>query len=158
MSNDNWTTPAWLFRYLNKRFNFQLDAAATKDNALCARFYDEESNGLKQPWADEGFTFCNPPYSRVGEWVEKAAREWTNCGRRSMSLIPVRADQGWWHEYVISELGEVEWYKGRIYFGESTGSAWMYSVNLIYGAHLAPVKKIQRSIWVESLRPPKGSR
>jgi phage N-6-adenine-methyltransferase len=134
MSNDNWTTPKWLFNYLDRRFDFKLDAAASAENHLVPFFYTEESNGLDSPWSSDGWTFCNPPYSNVAEWVRKAAKELTLHNRRSLLLVPVRSDQAWWHEYAISGIAAIEWYQGRISFGESTGSAWMYSINLIFGA------------------------
>lgn len=144
MSNDNWTTPDWLFRYLNSRFHFALDAAATKENAKCKRFYDEQSNGLESPWDSFGWTFCNPPYSEVGEWVHKAFEEFLVYSRRSLLLVPVRSDQTWWHEIVINPEGvcDVEWYLGRISFGNSKGSAWMYNVNLVFGDGVSVVPSL----------------
>jgi site-specific DNA-methyltransferase (adenine-specific) len=152
MSNDNWTTPSWLFRYLYSRFDFKLDAAATAENALCKKFYDEDSDGLASPWAKEGWTFCNPPYSNVGPWVQWAAEQWLVFGVKSVNIVPVRADQGWWHDYVVSNIGATETYLGRISFGGSKGTAWMYNINLIFGAR---PHEIIKSIDVSVLDPNK---
>ena len=149
MSNDEWTTPKWLFDWLKTRVPFMLDAAATHENHLCDGYYHEGTNGLQQDWTDLGWTFCNPPYSNVGEWVEKAASEYIAHGRRSLLLCPVRSDQDWWHQFVVEGVCDVEWYRGRISFGNSKGSAWMYNVNLVFGR---PAKGFVPSIDAKGIR------
>ena len=69
-----WTTPRDLFEELDAEFHFDLDAASTDENALCARHYTEAQDGLEQPWS--GSVWCNPPYGReIGKWVRKAATD-----------------------------------------------------------------------------------
>jgi hypothetical protein len=48
--------------------------AAAPHNAKCPAYYDREQDGLEQPW--HGVVWCNPPYSGLDAWVEKAWREW----------------------------------------------------------------------------------
>lgn len=69
--SDSWGTPIDLFDSLNAEFNFTIDAAANKFNALCDRYYTEEDDSLKQSWKGE-VVFCNPPYSRTGDFLAKA--------------------------------------------------------------------------------------
>ncbi|TXW48590.1 adenine methyltransferase [Klebsiella pneumoniae] len=69
--SDSWGTPIELFDSLNAEFNFTIDAAANKFNALCDRYYTEEDDSLKQSWKGE-VVFCNPPYSRTGDFLAKA--------------------------------------------------------------------------------------
>ena len=139
MSNDDWATPDYLFRWLTSRFGFVLDAAADDTNHKCPHYYTKEQNGLIMPWADDGVTFCNPPYSEVGMWVGCAVHEWIQYERESVLLCPVRSDQAWWHEFVLSGICKVEWYKGRIKFSNAPGSAWMYNVNLLFTSPERPV-------------------
>lgn len=79
---DRYRTPPELLRAIEREFGltFTLDAAAVEDNAICADFLTgphwpggECYCGLCSPW--EGTVWCNPPYSAVGPWVEKATRE-----------------------------------------------------------------------------------
>ena len=42
---DEWRTPPALFKILNGQFHFQLDAAATSENALCPLFFTAVTNG-----------------------------------------------------------------------------------------------------------------
>lgn len=37
--SDDWTTPRVFFDELDKEFQFDIDGAATKQNALCSRYY-----------------------------------------------------------------------------------------------------------------------
>jgi len=61
---DDWETPSWLFESLNNKYHFDLDAAATEQNAKCSMYFDEADNGLKQDWTKFKSVFVNPPYSR----------------------------------------------------------------------------------------------
>ena len=45
---DDWETPKGLFDYLDSRFDFEIDAAASKENALLSAFWTEEDDALKQ--------------------------------------------------------------------------------------------------------------
>lgn len=71
---DDRRTPRSLFDPLNEEFEFTLDVAASAENALTDRYYDLEVNGLAQSWGGER-VWCNPPYSDLRPWVEKAQRE-----------------------------------------------------------------------------------
>lgn len=74
--DDRATTPE-VFDPLHKRFRFTLDVAAAAHNAKCERYYTVDDDGLGQSWSGER-VWCNPPYSNVGAWVEKA---WAEFGR-----------------------------------------------------------------------------
>lgn len=83
---DEWRTPPELFRLLNGEFLFELDAAATKENALCGTYLEKHS--LDLPWAPLR-TFCNPPFSRAGDFLRKGVEEFEQ-GATCVFLI--RAD------------------------------------------------------------------
>lgn len=81
---------------------FTLDVAAAEHNAKCPAYYDRERDGLTQPWT--GVVWCNPPYSDLGTWLEKAWHEWRTDRpslRRIVMLLPAnRVEQKWWQEHV----------------------------------------------------------
>lgn len=96
---DERITPDWLFSLLNSRFGFTLDAAANRRNAKCAHFYDLETDGLAQPWAPHS-VWCNPPYSNLAPWLEKAWAE-HRAGAGVVMLLPAnRTEQRWWQTHV----------------------------------------------------------
>ena len=96
------TDPA-LFEMLNRRFRFSLDVAANFENAKCKDFYDDDGhgNGLEMCWS--GRVWCNPPYSNLGAWVQKAWSEWMETPGLELivMLVPAnRTEQKWWQVWV----------------------------------------------------------
>lgn len=78
------TTPDDLFQALERRFGaFDLDAAASADNARCEFFIDEITDALSPDtsWVHNlrhepiHNVFCNPPWQNVAPWYEKAFHE-----------------------------------------------------------------------------------
>lgn len=72
---DYWQTPIEIFNALDREFGFWLDAAASESNALCAHYLTEMDDSLNSEWTSYGAIWCNPPYSDIGPWVEKAAEQ-----------------------------------------------------------------------------------
>ena len=120
-NSDEWTTPSALFRALDRRFGFELDPAATKENALCPMFFTEAENGLVKSWKPWR-TFVNPPYSHVADWMWKCSSESEKGCPLICALIPARTDTRWWHDFVkTADL--IHFLKGRLKFGDGAGSA-----------------------------------
>lgn len=90
----SWETPSWLFDALNRVFSFSLDAAASKQNAKCKKYYTSSNSGLTHPWTDT--TFCNPPWKDIGPWVNKAVSE-AKLARRSVLLLPAIGMTAKWY-------------------------------------------------------------
>ena len=142
MTRDDWKTPVKLFQYLNGFCHFTIDAAASKSNALCPRFWDEETDALKQDWSKE-VVFCNPPYSMCKEFCDKARREATRC----LLLLPVRSDRIWYQKIINAE-GWSNWpVTGRLHFDDSNKGAFMYSILLSKGLPFLFATK-----WVDAAR------
>lgn len=78
---------------------FTIDVAAAAHNTKCPRFYSYADDGLRQSWAGER-VWCNPPFSRIGHWVEKAWREHESTDGIAMLLPGNRCEQGWWQRLV----------------------------------------------------------
>lgn len=111
------TTPE-VFAPLNERFRFTLDAAALPVNAKLDRYFTPEQNGLEQSWAGER-VWCNPPYSSIEPWVEKA---WRSGAELVVMLLPAnRTEQGWWQRLIEPRRDReggvrVEFLPGRMRF------------------------------------------
>lgn len=98
---DNLATTPEMFGQLHDRFRFTIDVAALPHNAKMPRFFTPERDGLAQSWAGER-VWCNPPYSSIEPWVNKAWDEWGH-GRAELvvMLLPAnRTEQGWWQRRV----------------------------------------------------------
>lgn len=131
-SNSNeWTTPKKLFNFLDSTYNFTLDPAATKENALCKKYYTKEQDGLLQSWKNE-IVFCNPPYGReISQWVEKAHNESQHA--KIVLLIPARTDTIYWHNFIFPHASKIYFLKGRLKFGEGSNSAPFPSAIVEFG-------------------------
>lgn len=117
--SDEWTTPKRLFDKLNRRFLFDLDAAASDENHLCPAYYTKEDSGLDHSW--EGMRcFVNPPYSQIKAWASKFVEE-AERADCIMALIPARTDTQWFHK-IHASADKVVLIKGRLHFS-GKGSA-----------------------------------
>ena len=78
--SQEWETPKELFDELDREFHFNLDAAASRENAKCERFFTKDQDGLKQKW--KGTVWCNPPYGKKAtrDWTRKAYEEFLGGG------------------------------------------------------------------------------
>lgn len=107
--NDNWRTPAWLWKALDCEFALDFDAAADQDNAKVGLF----TSAIEETTIPPGVrVFCNPPYSNILPFVVRAL-----AGTHLWVLIlPVRTRSDWFEMLVGSPRVEVRWLRRRIAF------------------------------------------
>ena len=110
------------FRPLNDRFRFTIDVAASRNNTkVTGRYYTRADDGLALSWAGER-VWCNPPYSVIAPWVEKAWAEADTAELIVMLLPANRTEQAWWHNLVEPRRDRpdsplaVEFLPGRLRF------------------------------------------
>ena len=131
---NDWATPWTLFNEVHKEFLFELDAAASRGNAKCPKFYSKEDDGLSKDWAGEvngGSVWLNPPYGReIKVWVEKAHNE-SKKGCCVVVLTFVRTDTKWWNDHAM-QAAEIRLIPGRISFGGLKNAAPAPSCLLVF--------------------------
>ncbi|WP_333609472.1 DNA N-6-adenine-methyltransferase [Arsukibacterium sp.] len=70
-------TPVWFYESLQSylRQRFTLDVCAQPGTAKCVNYFalEDGANGLELPWCH--VNFCNPPFSDITPWIEKAVHE-----------------------------------------------------------------------------------
>lgn len=140
-----WLTPRDFYDAVDAICEFELDAAATHENALWYLYCTEEGTYRLTPEATEevskedGFafdwtpyrTFCNPPYSPAQDlyrWVEKGALTGLLGGFAYM-VLPAFTDPGWFHDFIWDKDRQT-WRPGvrgnfrrkRLKFTDPTGS------------------------------------
>lgn len=112
---------------------YDLDAAASRDNRLAPDWWAIKDDGLSRPWW--GRVWCNPPYSDIRPWIEKAHAEAERSRSRPLTVSPCstiamllpanRTEQGWWQDLVepARRDGSLEVYflRGRRRFGHPEG-------------------------------------
>jgi len=91
VDKDSFRTPQYIFDWLNSKYNFDINLASDQNNKLCAESYDKKYDALSAIWFDPEFDilvgFCNPPYSKINPWIEKAIDE-AKFGFTTVFLIP----------------------------------------------------------------------
>ena len=126
-------TPPFLFNWLNSHYQFDVDLCASDDHHLTPDYYSLENSCLDRDWLYDGHNigFCNPPYSNIDPFMEKAIEE-ADKGFITVFLIPdfngeKRFD--WVAEHattVIHLIGRVSFIRpdnGKKYTGNNRGSA-----------------------------------
>lgn len=138
--NDEWETPKQLIQdyCATKGLSYPLlDVACTSLNfkGKIGLAVDQQYNGLEQSWkityGEEGCpVFCNPPYSNVAKWVEKAVKEWREHNIDIILLTYAKVDTKWFHALVepYRKKGDfdVDFIEGRIKF-ELNGTPYYYT-------------------------------
>jgi len=143
---------------LDALFGFTLDAAATKDNAKCARFFTKEDDALTRYWDDDGgAVWLNPPYSRdIDEWVAKARFEAETGGVTAVVvLLPACTDTKWFD--VVDDHAAWLPLRGRLKFKGAEASAPFPSLIAIFGeVTAAQIQALERR-FNRTVRLPKAA-
>ncbi len=130
--SDEWGTPPDLFEELDKEFHFNLDPCCTEENHMCDMYFTKDQDGLVRDWG--GYTvFCNPPYSKINEWVEKCYRESLKEKTIVVLLVPARTDTKWFHRWVYHR-SEIRFVRGRLRYGGAVNNSPFPSMIVIFRA------------------------
>lgn len=117
-NTDNWATPKKLYSMFIDHNYFD----------VCPFSLDKPKfDGLSIQWPSK--VFCNPPYSEISKWVDKAILEmfeFNHC-KDIYFLIPSRTDTKYF-EKLFSYCSELYFIKGRLHFNDSKLSAPFPSV------------------------------
>lgn len=128
--SNEWATPLDFYKKLDNEFHFNLDPCSDDTNYKCEKHYTLEEDGLSQNWGGCR-VFCNPPYSEISKWVEKAFREGHKDNTIVVLLIPARTDTRYFHDYILHR-SEIRFVKGRLKFGDGKNSAPFPSMVVIF--------------------------
>jgi len=109
---DLWQTPKEIFNTLNNEFWFEMDVAASEENKLCEKFFDEEDDALSRDW--HLCNWCNPPYSNIMPWVNKAIEQHEK-GSTTVMIVPADTSVKWFKS-AYDSCNEVRFISGRISF------------------------------------------
>jgi phage N-6-adenine-methyltransferase len=115
-----WLTPAALVVEIRRAFGgvIDLDPCTEPHNPTGARrFFTAADDGLTKRW--RGRVFCNPPYSPIQPWIDKAILE-AQRGARVYMLVPVRTDAAY-HQRLLAAADDVLFLRGRLRFAQADG-------------------------------------
>ena len=100
-------TPRDFFERLHADYQFTMDGAATAKNAFLPRY-----SSTRKPLSWIGETvFCNPPWSNIKPFVQKAT-----ASRFACLLVPARVNAKWFH-YALDLGLKAKYFCGKLSFG-----------------------------------------
>jgi site-specific DNA-methyltransferase (adenine-specific) len=112
--SDEWETPQDRYDEWNKEFKFNLDACATAENCKYPDYFSLQNDAITMDWW--GRVFCNPPYSKVKEFLKKATEEMQKGHCEVIVFLTfANTDTRWFHDYVYGKA-EIRFIKGRLKF------------------------------------------
>lgn len=80
-TRQEWRTPPDFIEVIKNRFPIGWDVAASAEDTVTEHFFSKEDDGLRCRWFhDASCVWCNPGFSNLGAWVDKAITE--------VSLVP----------------------------------------------------------------------
>jgi len=137
--SDCWQTPQWLFKELDREFDFDVDLCATAENSKCdiygtdylcdeyisktySRIFSRHTIG--RDWLEGETCFMNPPYSNPRPFIEKAWEDSKRC--KIVCLVKCDPSTKWWATFWDYDCGpkpgcEVRFFPKRIKFDPPSG-------------------------------------
>lgn len=114
---DAWSTDPEVIAFMEARYGkYDLDAAASKENAVCAKFYDEKTDCFKRWWGTNKHIWLNPPYSDPTPFVHKAIEQMQHNNQIDL-LLPADTSTAWFVD-ALKHAAEVIWITGHVYTDE----------------------------------------
>ena len=92
---DMWSTPQEIVEWMESEFGeYDLDAAASQENAVCEKFYSKETNCLKRWWGSNKHVWLNPPYSNQLHLSRKQLSKWSTTTKLMFCCQPTTLQHG----------------------------------------------------------------
>jgi phage N-6-adenine-methyltransferase len=124
-SKDDWATPWSFVEFVEKTFlrgqKFVVDVCANRLNSKAEAFIDEDEDALTRPWPD-GPVWCNPPFSKKEQFIDKAISEARTNGIETFMLLPASTGAKWFHK-VTKYAARIVFIVGRLQFVGAPASA-----------------------------------
>lgn len=150
-SRQDFRTPPEFLEAVREKWHiedFDIDLAASKENAVCRHYFTEEQDALKQCWkVGYGVNWCNPPFANIEPWVRRGWQQSTmlsrpNCAH-TLLLLPAGVGSNWFRDWV--EHKAVCWFlNGRLTF---VGAKDPYPKDLILVEYHKDVLRPRCEVW-----------
>jgi hypothetical protein len=124
--HQDWQTPPDFFAQLDNKYGFDLDGAASTENALLP---DASTVEAQIPWTGRR-VFCNPPWSDIASFLEYGPH-----AELAVFLVPARTNARWFHR-ALALGARVEFFQGKPKFLRNGEAKWNSPVDcllLVFG-------------------------
>lgn len=103
-----WETPQDFFDVVDAEFGFDIDVCATSANTKCSHFIGLQGNALDicvrwyDPYEGGGTAWCNPGFTNIGPWMEKAYAEVIGGDTTVVVVMAlVSPSTKWWRDWAM---------------------------------------------------------
>lgn len=86
-NKDEWCTPQAFFDELDSEFHFDLDAAASAENAKCKRYFSKENDGLENSWEGVQYFAIRPTVAMLLSGYARRQKK-PRTAQRLLCLLP----------------------------------------------------------------------
>ena len=126
---DEWSSPRELVEPIDEAISgFDLDpCSGAEQSPFAANTYTETDDGLSQSW--QGRVWVNPPYSGVGDWVDKAA----DCEAETVVFLCKGDSSTNWRHRALESATCVLAIDHRLSFGDGDNAAPFASHIFVFG-------------------------
>jgi len=90
---DTWCTPDEVFNYYRRLYQYTLDVCASASNTKLSDYFTEENSALEGDWSQHSRAWCNPPYSNILPFVERAVH--FKDTTETSFLVPLDSSTKW---------------------------------------------------------------
>jgi site-specific DNA-methyltransferase (adenine-specific) len=117
-----WRTPPEFWEELDEEFHFQLDAAASEHNHLTEKYLSSAEDALADgtrwiiPEENVLRVYCNPGFSDMGLWLEKAEFEVAQSPSAIVCVLGLCAPSTGWWEDALNRVSEIRLLAPRVQF------------------------------------------
>jgi len=117
-----WRSPTNFWGAINNEFNFDIDVAASKENALCEFHIDAQEDALNPDtaWLDpsDGLlrAYCNPGFGNMLPWVLRAPQEAARDSSAIVCVLGLCAPSTKWWQAAVASASEIRLLSPRVHF------------------------------------------
>ena len=80
--------------------DFDIDLAADTRNRVCREFYSQRKSAFDHTWrVRNGWNWCNPPFTKIGPWVERGLEMTRDREAQTCFLLPASVSSNWFAEW-----------------------------------------------------------
>jgi phage N-6-adenine-methyltransferase len=112
-----WRTPEDFWTVLNAEFRFEMDVAASAENALCTEYLTEDEDALTDEvrWGS-GNAYCNPGFANLMPWMQKAFNEAMRMPQRVVVVMGLVSPSTKWWNFCVRNCHEIRLVSPRVQF------------------------------------------
>lgn len=90
---DTWCTPDEVYSYYRRLYPYTLDVCASDSNTKLPDYFTEQNSALLGDWSTHQHAWCNPPYSNILPFVERAV--YFKDTTETSFLVPLDSSTKW---------------------------------------------------------------